>query len=107
MPRYHMHLTDGVDLMLDRLGAEIADEEQLERAAFGSALALMRSVPRHREWSGWIVAVHDEDGFQVDTLSFPNARVFTDLLWQSGCERLPEAVPSYAGGGAAVLNRSG
>ena len=85
MARYHLHFTDGVDFVLDRTGTEIPDEESSQRVAFGSALGLMRSLPRYREWSRWIVAVHDADGFQIDVVPFPDQRIFTDLLWQTVC----------------------
>ena len=84
MARYFLHCTDGVDFVLDRVGTEIADEGQVAKVAFGSALGLMRSLPGYRDWHQWVVAVHDEDGYQLDTVSFPDQRVFSDLLYQAG-----------------------
>jgi hypothetical protein len=85
MARYHLHFTDGVDFVLDRTGTEIPDDESAQRLAFGSALGLMRSLPNYRDWRQWVVAVHDEDGYQVDVVPFPDQRVFTELLWQTVC----------------------
>jgi hypothetical protein len=87
MARYHLHFTDGFDLVLDRTGTEIPDDESVQRVAFGSALGLMRSLPTYRDWAQWVVAVHDADGFQVDVVPFPDQRVFTELLWQTVLDR--------------------
>ena len=84
MARYHLHLTDGADFVLDRTGTEILDSDNIQRVAFGSALEMMRSLPGYRDWAQWVVAVHDADGFQVDVVPFPDQRMFTDLLWQAG-----------------------
>ena len=89
MARYFLHCTDGTDLVLDRVGIEISDDENLPRIAFGAALRLMRSLPSYRDWASWIVAVHDQDGHQIETMSFPDDRVFTDLLWQAGTTEAP------------------
>ena len=104
MARYFLHCTDGADLVLDRTGTEIADEENVRRVAFGSALALMRSLPRYRDWTSWVVAVHDEHGYQADAVAFPDHRVFTDLLWQAGwdAERPPLPAPLLERPDAAI-----
>ena len=75
MPSFFFHCTDGVDTVLDRLGTELSDDEDLRPLAFGSALQLMRSLPSYGEWADWIVAVYDEGGFQVQTVAFPNVRI--------------------------------
>ena len=92
MARYFLHCTDGADLVLDRAGTEIADEEDVRRVAFGSALRLMRSLPGYRDWTSWVVAVHDEHGYQADTVGFPDHRVFTDLMWQAGSHAASRAI---------------
>ena len=84
MARYHLHFTDGVDFVLDRAGTEIPHDESVQRVAFGSALGLMRSLPTYRDWEKWVVAIHDEGGFQLEVLPFPDHRVFSELLWQAG-----------------------
>ena len=84
MSTYFLHCTDGVDMVLDRIGTEVANGEDLRRVAFGSALQLMRSLPKHHGWTDWIVAAHDEEGFQVETVRFPDERVFEALLYQYG-----------------------
>src|SRR4051812_26133781 len=86
LARYRLHCTNGVDFVVDKVGVDMADYENLARVAFGSALGLMRSLPSYRDWASWVVAVHDEDGYQVDTISFPDQRVFGDLLCQAGSE---------------------
>ena len=100
MARYHLHFTDGVDFVLDRAGTEIPDDESVQRVAFGSALGLMRSLPTYRDWAKWVVAIHDEDGFQLEVLPFPDHRVFTELLWQTVCDTAETSRPVAASGSA-------
>ena len=59
----------------------------------------MRSLPTYRDWEKWVVAIHDEDGFQLEVLPFPDHRVFTELLWQTVCET------AEGGPAAPSLNR--
>src|SRR5215210_1167442 len=67
MSTHHFHCTDGKDMILDRRGRRVGDDE-VELCARLTAGHLMSRLPGYGEWSSWIVAVHDEEGRSVATL---------------------------------------
>ena len=71
MARYFLHCTDGVDLILDRVGHEIDAESDLMWFAYRVADRLMSELPDYDEWSNWIVIIQNEAGCQVEALPFP------------------------------------
>jgi len=69
MPRYYFHLTDGDETLDDPEGLELAGEA----AALDEASRLARELAQgklkdERDWSGWMVAITDESGRQLDSV---------------------------------------
>ncbi len=71
MPIHYFHCTDGRDAVFDRRGRSVMSLDEVEAPARAVAVALMRSVPNHPDWSGWFVGVHDADGRWVADVPFP------------------------------------
>ncbi len=69
--RYHFHCTDGSGLILDRRGRQMRSDGDLRRRAEAVARRVMTEVIVPSSWSGWLVAVHDENGHQVEVVPFP------------------------------------
>jgi len=74
MPAHYFHCTDGFDLVLDRHGCDLEDEGEVRPMAARTAIELMQRVPRYKGWTPWLVSVHDEDGFLIDTVLFTDCR---------------------------------
>ena len=71
MSIYHFHCTDGHDVVLDRRGRRVEDDN-VELCARLTAGRLMGRLPGYGDWSGWTVAVYDEDGRSVANVPFPS-----------------------------------
>lgn len=71
MARYYLHCTDGVDLVLDRVGLVIDAESELMWFAYRAADRLMSELPDYDGWARWLVAVHNEGGSLVEIVPFP------------------------------------
>jgi hypothetical protein len=98
MPRYYLHCTDGVDFVLDRVGHEIDVEGELMWFAYRAADRLMGELPGYDGWSNWLVAVHNENGCLVETVSFPGDADAT-LAGSQGAgimQSCPSNPPSYS-----------
>jgi hypothetical protein len=76
MARYFLHCTDGVDLILDRVGHEIDAPSHLMWFAYRVADRLMGELPDYDGWPDWLVVVLNEAGSQIDVFPFPGG---TDL----------------------------
>lgn len=74
MPAHYFQCTDGFDLVLDRHGCDLEDEGEVRRMAARTAIELMQRLPRYNGWTSWLVSVHDEDGFLIDTVLFTDCR---------------------------------
>ena len=61
-------------LVLDRHGCDLEDEDEVRRMAARTAIELMQRLPRYNGWTSWLVNVHDEDGFLIDTVLFTDYR---------------------------------
>jgi hypothetical protein len=67
VPRYYLHLTDGKQVLDNHKGIDLPGN----LAARTDAVALARDL-RHSaampgwDWTGWFVAVVDQDGHKVD-----------------------------------------
>jgi hypothetical protein len=98
MPRYYLHCTDGVDFVLDRVGHEIDAESELMWFAYRAAGRLMGELPEYDEWSNWLVAIHNENGCLVETVSFPGAADTTlaETQGASIMQPCPSNPPSYS-----------
>ena len=70
MPTYYFHCTDGVDFVLDRHGCGVEHDGEVLRLAARAATRLMQRLPAYGDWTSWLVSVHDEDGFLIDTVLF-------------------------------------
>jgi hypothetical protein len=66
MPTHYFHCTDGVDFVLDRHGCEVDNESEVQRLAARAVTRLMQRLPAYRDWTSWLVSVHDEGGFLID-----------------------------------------
>src|SRR3954471_1102111 len=74
MAIHYFHCTDGSDLVLDRHGCDVEDEDEVRRLAARAATKLMQRLPRYKGWTSWLGSVHDEDGFLTDTVLFKECR---------------------------------
>jgi hypothetical protein len=74
MPTYYFHCTNGVDFVLDQKGFDAEHEGEVRRWAARAASRLMQRLPTYRGWTSWLVSVHDEDGFLIDTVLFTECR---------------------------------
>jgi hypothetical protein len=70
---HYFHCTDGVDMVIDGTGQEMATPEEISSHARTVATALMRSVPGYHDWWNWSVHVYDAFG-AVDIFDFPANR---------------------------------
>jgi hypothetical protein len=69
MSRYYFHLTDGNQTLDDAEGLEFAGEAAAREEARLFARNLATGKLRNdRNWSGWMVAVTDEAGQQVERI---------------------------------------
>src|SRR5262245_4636072 len=69
MGRYYFHLTNGEQTLDDAEGLELAGEAAAREEArlFARDLANGRLM-RDRNWSGWMVAIANEAGQQLDSV---------------------------------------
>lgn len=75
MARYYFHLTNG-RRSARREGLELASEAAAREEARLFARDLATGLMNDRDWSGWMVAIADENGQSVD--SIPIAKVDTE-----------------------------
>jgi hypothetical protein len=73
MAHFYFHLTDGRQTLDDAEGLELAGEAAAREEArlFARDLALGKLMA-DRNWSGWRVAIADEQGQQVDSVPIAN-----------------------------------
>lgn len=69
--RYFYHMTDGLNLIVDRRGRRYRSKQQVELEALWYAKQAMQEAPPQVDWSDWLVSVHDQDGYAVAHLPFP------------------------------------
>jgi hypothetical protein len=69
MSRYYFHLTDGQQTLDDAEGLEFAGDAAArdEARLFARDLAAGKLMA-DRSWSGWMVAITDDAGRQVDRI---------------------------------------
>ena len=73
MAVHFFHCTNGIDLVADRTGRDIAAVDEISSHARAVATDLIRAVPGYREWWNWSVHVYDACG-AVDIFDFPADR---------------------------------
>ncbi len=73
MAVHYFHCTNGIDMVIDRIGQETSGSNQMSCQAQAVAAALMRAVPAYHEWWNWSVHVYDEVG-AVEIFDFPKDR---------------------------------
>jgi apolipoprotein N-acyltransferase len=73
MAMHYFHCTNGIDLVIDQKGQEIAAVDEMSAQARAVATELMRAVPGYQEWWNWSVHVYDAFG-AVDIFDFPADR---------------------------------
>jgi hypothetical protein len=69
--RYFYHMTDGMELIVDRQGRWARSKRQVEPEALSHALRMMQEAPAEIDWSDWQVGVQDQDGYAIAHLPFP------------------------------------
>jgi len=67
---HYFHCTDGIDMVIDATGRDIAALDEISAHARTVASDLMRAVPGYHEWWTWSVHVYDQFG-AVDIFDFP------------------------------------
>lgn len=72
MARHYFHCTDGVDLVVDRLGRDAAGPHEVRARALAVAAEIVAAVPDYDEWDDWAVHVYDERG-EVAIVTFPRS----------------------------------
>jgi hypothetical protein len=73
MTVHYYHCTDGVDLVLDRVGHRTRSAGELHSRACRVAEELMNAIPPEIDWAHWIVSVHDKQGTLIEAVPFPVA----------------------------------
>ncbi len=73
MAVHYFHCTNGIDMVIDGTGQDIAGVDELSAQARAVAAGLMRAVPGYHEWWNWSVHVYDEVG-AVEICDFPIGR---------------------------------
>ena len=69
--RFYYHLTNGRDLIIDTAGHQTRSASDIQTNAYSLAGRLMSKAPGGRDWSNWLVSVHDGNGSMVTVISFP------------------------------------
>ena len=69
MPLLRFHCTDGENVVLDLSGRNIP-YHAARQAAGAVASRLVEALPAH-EWGSWNVVVHDDQGYTVEEVAFP------------------------------------
>jgi len=74
MSRFYFHLTDGKQTLGDAEGLELAGEAAAREEArlFARDLAAGKLM-NDRNWSGWMVAIANEAGQQLDCVPISDA----------------------------------
>jgi hypothetical protein len=70
MAIHYFHCTNGIDMVIDQTGQDIAAVDEMSSRARSVAVELMRSVPGYHEWWNWSVHVYDAFG-AVEIFDFP------------------------------------
>ena len=73
MPLYYFDRCSDEKVLVDIIGAEIANLDEARTHALHIAHRNLRGRPRGRDWSRWAVDVSDEDGRTVLLVPFGNA----------------------------------
>ena len=73
MAVHYFHCTNGVDMVIDEIGHDIPNPEDISAHAGSVAAGLMRAVPAYDEWWNWAVHVYDDIG-AVEIFDFPTDR---------------------------------
>jgi hypothetical protein len=69
MPRYYFNLTDQTRTVADGEGLDLAgDAAAREEARLFARDLAERKVMNERDWSGWVVAIADEQGRHIDSV---------------------------------------
>ena len=68
MARHYFHLTNGEDLVVDRVGARTRSRADIWVRARKVSDSLMASAPAYHGWANWLVCVHDTAGRQVTVI---------------------------------------
>jgi hypothetical protein len=93
--KFYFHCGDGVDLVLDREGIEIAASDVLWWA-LRAAVRLMSALPSYDDWSAWTVSVHNERGSLIESVPFPASMDRRDALrFEEGIERWAPHSPAH------------
>ena len=74
MPVHYYHLTDGRDLVLDRVGRRTRTKRDVTLNAAMAAGRLMKGIPGAVDWSEWLVSVQNDRGSMVAVVPFPASR---------------------------------
>ncbi|MBV9076441.1 MAG: hypothetical protein JO048_03025 [Methylobacteriaceae bacterium] len=69
MAVHFFHCTDGVDLVVDRVGREVRHSHEVARQARLVADGMMAALPDYDEWQNWAVHVYDARG-EVEIVPF-------------------------------------
>src|SRR4051812_36909760 len=75
---------------------DLEDEGEVRRMAARTAIELMQRLPRYKGWTSWLVSVHDEDGFLIDTVLFADCRAERANVRVQGKRPYPARERSYA-----------
>ena len=73
MAIHYFHCTNGIDMVIDGSGRDIAAVDEISLQARAVAAGLMRAVPGYHEWWNWSVHVYDDFG-AVEIFDFPSDR---------------------------------
>ena len=68
MARHYFHLTNGEDLVVDRVGARTRSRADIWVRARKVSDSLMASAPAYHGWANWLVCVQDAAGRQVTVI---------------------------------------
>jgi hypothetical protein len=73
MAIHYFHCTNGIDMVIDGTGRDVATGDEMPMQARAVAAELMRAVPGYHEWWNWSVHVYDAFG-AVAIVDFPTDR---------------------------------
>ena len=71
--RYYFHCTDGADLIINRRGRRLANNEQALGEALLAAESIIRELPDYDGWASWVVCVYDDEHRMIGTVPFDRA----------------------------------
>ncbi len=73
------HCTDGYELHLDREGADALAEDETRSQASASARNVMRKFGVGLDYSEWVVAIYNDRGEQINTITFADLELVEAL----------------------------